>query len=74
MDNDDLLGANLERILSLTKFHVRSSLGAIEESRICLAESQRKIVMSQWVIAESDALIRVLRSDFQSSDERELTR
>jgi hypothetical protein len=74
MGNDDLLGANLDRVLSLTKFHLLRSRGTLEESRLCLAQSQRKIMMSQRVIAKSDALIRALNSDPQPSEETERAR
>jgi hypothetical protein len=68
---EDFFDDDVRQVLSLTRFHVLSSLGALEESRLQLAESQRKIIMSQRVLAKSDALIRALRSDLQLSEERE---
>ena len=68
---NELLLVTIRRILTLTEFHVAGSLWALEESRLRLAESQRKIITSQQVIAKTDALIRTLRSELEWREEQE---
>ena len=47
-----------------------SSQGALEESRLCLAQSHHKIIRSLRVIARSDGLIRALRTDLEPNEEK----
>ena len=67
---EDFFHDEVRQVLSLTRFHVLSSQGTLEASRLRLEESQRKIIMSRRVLARSDALIRALRSDLQLNEER----